>query len=108
MRDEEAADNVAGDRDPRLQKADRRQSKGWEDLSIEEKIERTREQVHSLRSEMRYLCGEISESQRQVGRLNMHSHDVTGKPVVAICDEPKGWNGGQTRAGRVEHDLNYF
>lgn len=66
--------------------------KPWAECSIEEKIERLREQVKETQQTERYGFERLSDVQRQVGRLNGHTHDATGRAVVGIYDEPKGFD----------------
>jgi hypothetical protein len=65
-----------------------RAPKPWVGLSIEEKLERLREQVKEVQQAQRYAFGRISDVQRQVGRLNGHTHDTMGRAVIGIYDEP--------------------
>lgn len=69
--------------------------KYWAELSIEEKLERLREEVKGTQQSQRYGFERLSDVQRQVGRLNGHTHDASGRAVVGIYDEP---NCGQSCA----------
>lgn len=61
--------------------------KPWSALSIEEKLERTREQVKNQAREHEALRRLISDVYWSVERLQKHSHGVTGEVLVPVTSE---------------------
>lgn len=83
----------------------------WVECSIEEKIERTRDQVKGVQNEMRYLYGRISELQRQRGEFLQHRHDMgDGQKVLLPADHPRGDDccGQLAKKSECDPSLVYF
>ena len=70
--------------------------KPWAEASIEDKIERTRQQVKSLQSELRYAFQRISELQSGQRDLVDHRHDMQDGGKVML---PAGRDSLDIQAG---------